>query len=247
MRRLARYPIARGAAMGAALACSAAAAADPVGDGWTAGVEAMALEHSYAIGDAELSATGDLAGAQVSYQRYPAFRAEAQLLAGGLESELGGHSASDPVSYGGAKFTWGVPLPDRMRLYGGAGAQYLHAELDEDGEETSTMVYLPVGVARAGLLRGGWRALTAFEVRVPVGGRHEIEWPSGESGEFDAFGGLGGELAVRFTHRDTPVQIEPYVSVLAAADLRSADFGGSDERVEAFTQSALGLRLAARF
>ncbi|MEX1081877.1 MAG: hypothetical protein WD382_08465 [Halofilum sp. (in: g-proteobacteria)] len=226
---------------------TAPAAAESIGDGWSVGVDAMALTREYAIGDQELSASGALAGAYVSFQRFPGFRAEARLLAGGLENEIEGDRSSDPVSFGEGSLTWGVALPNRARLYGGIAAQTFRGELGEDGDETSTLLYLPLGLSKAGNLHGGWRAVTTLEARVLVGGRHEIEWPSGDSGDFDAFGGLGGELSARFIHPETPVEIEPYLRALAAADSRSDDFGGSDERVEGLSQAALGVRLAARF
>lgn len=132
-------------------------------------------------------------------------------------------------------------------MYGGVGAEYFRAQLGPDGEDSSAVVYLPIGISKARDLHGGWRALTALEARFLVRARHRVEAPSGESGVFDPFGGFGGELSARFSHPQTPVQIAPYLRFLMAADSRSAEFVGSEVRVEDFTQTAVACAWAQTY
>lgn len=216
---------------------------------WHVGLDVMAQERSFDLAGSDYSADGTLAGAYGAWQHASGVRLEGRVLAGGVDYEVDGASASsDPAAYADFEATWAFGLPEAAHLYGGVGARHYTADFDDGGEDTSHTVYVPVGISRSGALHGGWQVRTELEGQVVLASRHEVDLPNnGGSADFDHYGGFGIEVSALFSHPESALGITPYFHHQVVGDSQTEQIGGSNERISDFEQTSLGVRFTARF
>ncbi len=139
------------------------------------GFEVLRVERSLDVNSAETTADGTLGGIHAFLQRGEAFRAEARLLGGSLDSSGGGQQGTGTASLFDARATWGTSPGPQQRYYAGIGIDRLSAESPfGGGDATRSTLYVPVGIAGSGRFTSGWRALVSIEGRFLVAGREEM-------------------------------------------------------------------------
>lgn len=213
------------------------------------GIELAAIDRNVEVNGSSATGQASLGGLYVYLQRGAGLRAEASLLAGGLDYDSDVGSDSDSAVLGDARVTWGTAAGDDARLYVGIGARSLSAGSPfGDGDGVSNGVYVPVGVAQAGAFARGWDVLMNFELRFLAAGTEEIDdIPGAGDGEFDRTGGWGGALTMRFYNRADGIVIEPYLHHDVPSSSETERVGGVDVRVEEAKDTRLGTRLLWAF
>lgn len=239
------------AAAAAVLAAAPAHAREltATGSGQGMGIELAAIDRSLEVGGSRATGQASLGGVYLYLQRGAGFRFEARALAGGLDydSDLG--SNSDTAAYADARVTWGTATRG-ARLYTGVGARSLSAgsPFSSGGDASSTGVYVPVGLAQAGPLAGGWDTLVTMELRFLAAGTEEVDdIPGAGDGEFDRTGGWGAAFSMHFRNRADGIAVEPYLDHSDPSSSETETVGGTDVRVEEAKDTQLGLRVLWTF
>lgn len=213
------------------------------------GFEVLRVDRSLDVNGMETSADGTLGGIHAFLQRGDAFRAEARLLGGSLDSEGGGQRETGTASLFDARATWGTSPGPQQRYYAGIGFDRLSAESPfGGGDATSSSIYIPIGVAGSGQFTPGWRALVSIEGRFLVASEDEIDGvPGAGDADFDSRGGYGAELSVHLRNDATGVGIEPFLQYMAPADSDDTTVGGTGVQIRDASRSIGGVRLSLSF
>ncbi len=213
------------------------------------GFEVLRVERSLDVNTMETTADGTLGGIHAFLQRGDAFRAEARLLGGSLDSRGGGQRDTGTASLFDARATWGTSPGPQQRYYAGIGIDRLSAESPFGrGDATHNSIYVPVGIAGSGQFAPGWRALVSIEGRFLVASEDEIDGiPGAGDADFDSRGGYGAEFSVHLRNDATGVGIEPYFQYMAPADSDDTTVGGTEVRIRDASRSAGGIRLSLSF
>lgn len=213
------------------------------------GFEVLRLDRSLDVNRMETTADGTLGGLHAFLQRGGAFRAEARLLGGSLDSRGGGQRDTGTASLFDARATWGTSPGPQRRYYAGVGIDRLSAESPfGSGDATRSTLYVPVGIAGSGRLAPGWRALVSIEGRFLVASADEIDSiPGAGDADFDSTGGYGAELSVHLRNNATGVSIEPYLQYMASADSDDTTIGGTEVQIRDASRAIGGVRLGLSF
>lgn len=213
------------------------------------GFELLRVERSLDVNSTETTADGTLGGIHAFLQRGEAFRAEARLLGGSLDSSGGGQQSTETASLFDARATWGTSPGPQQRYYAGIGIDRLSAESPfGSGDATRSTLYVPVGIAGSGRFTSGWRALVSIEGRFLVAGREEVDGiPGAGDAEFDSAGGYGAEFSVHLRNDATGVAIEPYLQYMAPADPDETTVGGTEVQIRDASRALGGVRLSVAF
>lgn len=213
------------------------------------GLEVMRVDRSLDVNSMETTADGTLGGIHAFVQRGEAFRAEARLLGGSLDSKGDGQRDTGTASLFDARATWGTSPGPQQRYYAGIGIDRLSAESPfGSGDATHSTIYIPIGIAGSGRFAAGWRALVSIEGRFLVASEDEIDGiPGAGEADFDSAGGYGGELSVHLRNDATGVSIEPYLQYMAPADSDDTTVGGSEVQIRDASRALGGVRLSIAF
>lgn len=214
------------------------------------GVEFAGLSRSYEINGVEVSGQGAVGGVHAFLQWGAWFRAEGRVVAGSLEYDRPDPGESGPAVLGEARATWGTATETGTRLYAGVGGRRIVGDSPfGSGDATSTLVYIPFGVASAGHLRPGWRALVTLEGQFLVAGREEIDNVAGLGDDvaFDRAGGWGVEASAHFRNAAADVGIEPFIRYMQPADSDRESVGSSNERISSVEEGSAGVRFTWTF
>lgn len=245
------YPLLAG--VFAALLANAATAAEPTPLATASvggiGVAIGVMDRSFMIGSTRITARGALGGVYTYWQSGGGFRLEARTLWGTLDYEVGAAAQAEPVTSWGVRGTWGVATAARQRVYVGVGATGLSGDSPfGDGDIAFRSVYIPIGLARSGVVSPGWRALVTIEGRFLAKGGVMVDGIVGnESVEFDRSGGFGLAVSIQFSHVPTGLSIAPYLRYVEPGASETVIVNGNRLRIDDAEVATAGVRLTWRY
>lgn len=252
MSRRSMYLVLALTALAAASTAGAGELRSAVANGAGVGVDLSRIDREMTLVtnslSTDFSVTGSLAGIHAYWQRGAGIRVSGSLQGGSVEYSALGVEQTESMRRGDLEATLGWDVAG-TRAYIGLGGETLETDTPfGDGTRSSTSVYLPFGLARAGRIHPDWYGKVRLAARFVLAGDERIDDVAGIGDiDLDRAGGWGLEFGAQFQHVDAPVTAEPYLRYVVPADTETDRISGVAARVESMVELAGGVRLAWHF